>query len=210
VNKLAVAIGALCLTACGNSDEEAPLTVFDGDSITWAWGVAGYADPLITDLVLNSVDVGVGGTTCLELEAVFNEDVLALHPATLVLECGTNDIRYNLSNDTGPLFRMIEMAQKARVRVVVATLPPNTGWPLLTEGYPQQGEALYALWNKEILDGARSYGYAVVNYNLALSIKGEQNSALFLSDGTHPDIAGYRVMWTALKPVLEGETQGVR
>lgn len=166
--------------------------VFIGDSITAYWPLQNYFPGVI--------DAGIGGQVCNQMLARFQTDVLDQYPSVVVIECGTNDIRYYNWSDLSPLFDMVEQAEASGAKVVVAELPPNTGWGT---GSPLIGHALYEKWNSEIKTGASQYGYVVADYYDAMVLSdGQQNATLFQSDGTHPNTAGYDVMASVLRPVL--------
>ena len=205
-NIIAAAV-ALSLAACGGASQSVPTsapgvqsaprgpTVFIGDSITAYWATLDESFP-------DAVNAGIGGQTCEQMRARFQADVLAQHPSTVVILCGANDIRYNLSDDQSALFAMVQAAESTGAQVVVGELLPNTGWPETVDNYPQDGQALYVDWNKAIKAGAASYGYTVADYYDAMVLpSGAQNPALFQPDGTHPNAAGYAVMVTVLQAV---------
>ncbi len=188
---------AICGILAGCGGAPTPLsTVFIGDSITLKWDLAA--------LVPGTINSGVGAQTCEDMHERFQRDVLAYHPVIVFILSGTNDIRYNLSADQTPLFAMVQEAESAGAKVIVGELPPNTGWPIYTDNYPEIGQALYEQWNAGVNDGADQYGYSVADYYDPMVLaNGQQNSRLFESDGTHPNAAGYAVMWSALQPVLD-------
>jgi GDSL-like Lipase/Acylhydrolase family len=163
---------------------------FVGDSITLRWPLAEY--------FRGAIYVGSLGATSCEMLARFDA-VVARHPKVVVILAGTDDIRYYAEISTRCLDEMVEEALAARAKVIVGTLPSNTGW---APGTPQSyGDALYEVWNAEVLSGAKVYGYSVVDYFDATGGL-HQDKALFISDGTHPNAAGYKVLSETLRPVL--------
>lgn len=200
---------AVALAACDSSAPPAPpergLTVMIGDSITGQWDALGWHTMTEADLISTRlpgvIDAGVGGQTCWDMAARFAADVVARHPDTVVIECGTNDIYRLQSDDTAPLFAMVEAAHSAGIpRVIVATLPPNTSYSTTGETV---GYALHLAWNKAIHDGALEYGYTVADYYAVLvTPDGQQIAADFWIDGVHPINTGYAAMWAALSEVL--------
>jgi lysophospholipase L1-like esterase len=165
-----------------------------GDSITCYWNDPVWQtnpSALISSHLPHVVDVGVGGQTTKEMWDRFQEDVLDLHPDTIIIEGGTNDVELLHSVDTQYLFKMVTAAQTSKAAVIVGTLPPDPDDP-----------ADFAAWRAAIIGGARSYGYEVADYYPALLKDGVQDQALFSSDHVHPDSAGYQVMWSVLAPHL--------
>jgi lysophospholipase L1-like esterase len=195
----------LALAACGSDGSETPAAdsaptsyadvVFIGDSITAYWTTLDAYFP-------GAVNAGIGGETCQQMAARFPQDVMSYHPKVVVILCGTNDIRYNLSDNQQYLIDMVETAEAGNAKVIVGELPPNTGWAMQNDNYPQIGQAEYLAWNKAVIAGAKSYSYAVADYYDAMLLNGSQNASLFKSDGTHPNAAGYAVMARVLQPLL--------
>ena len=166
--------------------------VFIGDSITAAW-------PIAIDFP-GAINRGIGGQTSCQMRARFAQDVIALRPGVVVILAGANDIRYYADTSTACLFDMVQMAQAARIGVIVGTLAANEGW---APGTPASyGEALYGLWNTAVWLGSQVYGYWVADYFDATRLNGKQNAALFGPDKTHPNAAGYVVMTDVLRPVI--------
>jgi lysophospholipase L1-like esterase len=193
----------LLLSAVAHANDVKPLptrpdffrywgVAFIGDSITWKWPTDAYFP--------GSSNEGIGGETSCQMQARFAHDVLALHPRVVVILAGTNDIRYYAETSTRCVDEMVEAAQAHGARVIVGELPANTGW---SPGTPNSyGQALYGIWNAEIIAGAAEYRYTVVDYFDATG-GAHQDKALFEADGTHPNAAGYAVLSATLRPILD-------
>jgi lysophospholipase L1-like esterase len=217
--QLAATVAAMLLSACGGGDQNsepsptAPpaatttprsdyaLLVLIGDSITYLWNDPAWvtdAADLISSHYPNVIDAGVGGQTTKQMWERFDTDVLAYHPGIIEIDGGTNDVALLNSSDTQYLFDMIDAAQTSGALVIVGTLPPDTYHIDYTID-----QATHAAWNAAIRAGARVYGYRIADYYSAMLLPdGQQNPALFYSDGTHPINAGYAVMWDVLEPQL--------
>ena len=194
------ALIALTLTACGGGSADPPphRIVFMGDSITYFW-----TD--LQTLAPAAINAGVGGNTSQMMDARFQQDVLAYHPATVVILAGTNDI-YDEPNPTpAAVFDMAQRAKAAGAHVIVGTVPPIGNWvssDVVTS--VAMGQAEITQYNRELRDGAAADGYAVADYYTAmLNPDGTQNASLFNADLIHPDAAGYTVMDGVLKPLLD-------
>jgi lysophospholipase L1-like esterase len=203
MHRLIAAAVAAVLAGCGggggtSADTSQPASlpqgtvVMIGDSITYNW----KAWNVLPDTAI--IDKGVPGNTTAMMEARFAADVLALHPAVVVILGGTNDI--SIGDYDGytvyptHIFNMVQAAEAAGARVIVGTVPP---------GKEDTTHAIPA-FNKAIRDGASSYGYTVADYYPALlSPDGSENLSLFNPDGIHPNQAGYAVMWPVLAGVLQ-------
>ena len=199
---------SVALSSCGGSSASpnpAPLVAFMGDSITAHWGDASITgtDKTLADLVPNSINAGIGGQTCAQMQTRFATDVISVHPGIVVIDCGTNDTDDYHSTDYQALFDMVIAAQGIGAHVIVGTLPPNS-----FAYYPTAvaiDSKLHADWNAVIREAAESYGYQVADYYPAMLLPdGQQNLALFY-DGLHPDAAGYAIMWRVLEPLLASE-----
>jgi lysophospholipase L1-like esterase len=214
--KTICALAALLLAGCGGSSP-APVTapslpavttapasvpspvssdypiVLMGDSITQNWKlIYGLPDPTI-------IDEGIHGNTTVQMHDRFQADVLALHPRVVVILGGTNDISINEGDDRysypSAIFEMVEEAEAAGVKVIVGTVPPA-----LFDKAKQQ----IPVWNAVIRNSAKAYGYTVVDYHATfVNADGTQNLSLFNTDGTHPNAAGYKLMWPLLEAALE-------
>jgi len=195
------ALIALTLIACGGGSADPPPShgiVFMGDSITYFW-----TD--LRTLAPAAINAGVGGNTSQMMDARFQQDVLAYHPATVVILAGTNDI-YDEANPTpAAVFDMVQRAEAAGADVIVGTAPPVGNWvssDVVTS--VAVGQAVITQYNRKLRDGAAAYGYAVADYYTAmLNPDGTQNASLFKADLIHPDAAGYTVMDGVLKPLLD-------
>jgi len=100
--------------------------VFIGDSITDLW-----RQPQFGGFFPGKpyVDRGISGQTTPQMLLRFRQDVVALHPAVVVILAGTNDIAGNTGPETddeieGYLASMCELAQTNSMRVVLGSITP--------------------------------------------------------------------------------------
>jgi len=104
--------------------------VFYGNSITEAW-----APYFATEFPGKPyVGRGISGQTTPQLLVRFRQDVVALHPAVVVILAGTNDIAGNTGPSTlemieGNLASMAEVAKANGIRVVMASVLPAYVYP---------------------------------------------------------------------------------
>ena len=165
--------------------------VFFGDSITELWGIA--APELFSGDV---IDRGVSGQTTAQMLGRFRADVIDLHPRTVHILAGTNDIAGN----TGPtqlawieanIATMVDLARAHHIEVVLGAIPPSArfGWrPAIA---PAATIAAYDRWLGSF---AKAQGLRFVDYH-ALLDDGRGGIRQGLSDdGTHPNAAGFRLM----------------
>ncbi len=97
--------------------------VFLGDSITERWGSHSgkwFEEP-------GWINRGIGGQTTAQLLLRERDDALNLHPAAIVLEAGSNDMRLGFAPETirDHFLTMGELAQAHHVAVFVATMTPT-------------------------------------------------------------------------------------
>ena len=166
--------------------------VFMGNSITDAWA------PLFDSLFPGKpyVGRGISGQTTPQMLVRFRQDVVALHPAVVVILAGTNDIAGN----TGPstlemiednLASMTEIAQANGIRVVLASVLPTFDYPWRPGLDP--APKIVEL-NKWIRSYAASHNATYLDFHSAMAdARGGLPSELS-KDGVHPNLAGYRIM----------------
>jgi lysophospholipase L1-like esterase len=170
-----------------------PDVVFIGDSLTQRW--AGVA-PEYWDQAW--VDRGVGGERSTEIKLRFAQDVLALHPRTVHILAGINDIgglrgALPLSETETNIAAMASAARSAGIRVVLATTPRVPQWAIAnhTPGAEARIEALNA-WIRAY---AARIGATVADYSAVMQPG-------WTVDGVHPTAAGYGAMVKVTRQAL--------
>ena len=166
--------------------------VFMGNSITDSWA------PLFDSLFPGKpyVGRGISGQTTPQMLVRFRQDVVALHPAVVVILAGTNDIAGN----TGPstlemiednLASMAEIARANGIRVVLASVLPVYDYPWRPGLTP--APKIIEL-NKWIKAYSASHDAVYLDFHTAMAdARGGLPSELS-RDGVHPNLAGYKVM----------------
>lgn len=164
--------------------EGTPRVVFFGDSITDFWIQEA------PDFFRNKayIDRGIGGQTTPQLLVRFRQDVVALHPAVVVILGGIND----LSGLTGPSTpEMIEGNLQSMIEIAVA----NGIKPILASLLPNDKHTVdVALINRWMEDYAQKHGYVFLNYHPALADDTSGFRKELTWDGLHPNPAGYAIM----------------
>ena len=176
--------------------------VFYGNSITQIW------DELHPDFFLSHgfVGRGIGGQTSSELLVRMRQDVIELHPHTVVIMCGTNDIAQNnglisLQHTLGNIISMCELAQANHIRPILCSpLPARSFYwnPAITDA-PQKILTL----NQMIKQYAETHQITYVDYYSAMvnergGLRGELSE-----DEVHPNDAGYQIMEPIILRVLQ-------
>jgi lysophospholipase L1-like esterase len=148
---------------------------------------------------------GIAGQATPELLWRFQQDVLDLHPRTVVLLGGTNDIvligRYIGPNETrANLEKMVQLAQQRGIRVVLCSL-----LPVAYAGSYRQSRATTQIkaLNAWLRGYAEQHQLAYVDYFDALAGPDGSLPPAFSPDGLHPNLAGYRIMERLLQQTLD-------
>ncbi len=168
--------------------------VFLGDSITDGWGRAKGTGEFFPGRPY--VNRGISGQTTPQILVRFEQDVVHLQPAAVVILAGTNDIAGN----TGPsspemiednLRAMAAIAKANGIAVVLASITPAYRYPWKPEVEPVAAIREVNGWMRDFC--ART-GCTYLDYYTAMAdSKGAMLPGLS-SDGVHPLAKGYAVM----------------
>jgi len=167
--------------------------VFYGDSITEGWGPTGSAGFFPGKPYVNR---GISGQTTAQMLVRFQQDVIALKPAVVVILAGTNDIAGN----TGPttqamiednLHAMVELAQAHNIRIVLASVLPVSDYPW-QPGVQPAGKV--TALNRALRAYAEQQGLVYLDYHTAMTNEDGGLDPDLAADGVHPTPAGYAKM----------------
>ena len=183
------------------STDKRPRVVLMGDSITDHWDAL-EAEQHPELLIVNR---GIGGQNTSQMLLRFEDDVVALKPAVVVILGGTNDLRAYVGDPASVgasalarisrnITAMSDIAKGRGFKVVLATLPPVGAD---REKVSRDAEAIKTV-NVWIKTFAAERGYPVADYHAALVDAGGVLPPALSPDGIHPNIEGYAVM----RPVL--------
>lgn len=176
--------------------------VFMGNSITDMWPTSHAA--FFEDN--NFAGRGISGQTTYQMLLRFNEDVVDLHPAAVVINGGTNDIaennyQYDEHRTFGNIKAMAEIAAANGIKVILASVLPSNRfkWRPEMTGIPERIESL----NKLIKALAEREGYAYIDYHSRMvdAATGGMIGA-YSEDGVHPNAEGYAVMESVALPII--------
>ena len=166
--------------------------VFMGNSITEGW-----APRFATDFPGKPyVGRGISGQTTPQMLVRFRQDVIALHPAVVVILGGTNDIAGN----TGPstlemiednLAAMSEIAHANGIRVVLASVLPVADYPWKRGLEPAPKIVALNAWLRAY---AAQHGDVYLDFHAAMADPSGGMRAGLAGDGVHPNAAGYAMM----------------
>jgi lysophospholipase L1-like esterase len=162
--------------------------VFMGDSITEFWALA---DPeLFSDGVIGR---GISGQTSPQMLLRFFQDVVELHPKTVHIMAGTND----LAGNTGPssaqdfknnIMAIVELARAQHIRVLLASIPPARAFPWKPGMHPASDIVALNRWLRSY---ARASGSQYVDYYAVLADPDGGFQSALSNDGVHPNRDGY-------------------
>jgi lysophospholipase L1-like esterase len=202
---LSITVGSFRFGSSGNTTPaqastpphplHAHLIVCVGDSIT-----EGFADPNNWPYHLEArlggdwkvVDQGVGGAKTADMLARIDA-ALALNPHFVIIMGGTND----LANGGVPL-----ATTQANIKAMCTRVESYGAVPVLCTVIPNS----YHLADRDILNAwiaeyANLNGYSLIDFYAVIdnpSNPGVSNPALVMSDGVHPNPAGYTAMGNAI------------
>ena len=175
--------------------------VFYGDSITDAWtrngGTFFPGKPY--------VNRGISGQTTAQMLVRFRQDVINLHPATVVILAGTNDIAGNTGPSTPEMiednFRsMTELAKANGIRVILASVLPAADYPWKKGMEPA---TKIAALNKWLAAYCVEQHLTYLDYYTPMAdAAGGMKPGLSL-DGVHPNAAGYAIMEPLAQAALD-------
>ena len=163
--------------------------VFMGNSITEGWKKYWFSGKPY-------VNRGIGGQTTPQMLVRFHQDVIALHPAVVVILAGTNDIAGNTGPSTIEMIEdnlagMAEMARANGIQVVLCSVLPVYDYPWRPGLEPAPKIVALNAWMKHYADSTRG---VYVDYHSAMRDDRNGMRADLASDGVHPNEEGYKIM----------------
>ena len=168
--------------------------VFFGDSITDGWNLDEYFQGK------GYINRGISGQTTSQMLLRFQQDVIGLQPAAVVILAGTNDIAGN----TGPVplpdieanfTSMAEIAHASGVKMIVSSVTPVHNYtPQAQNFYLQRDPAKIAALNTWLKDYCARNGLTYLDYFSAMADDRGLLRENLATDGLHPGDAGYRIM----------------
>ncbi|AXC09486.1 lipolytic enzyme, G-D-S-L [Acidisarcina polymorpha] len=171
-----------------------PRVVFYGDSITDGWGRQPNTGEFFPGKPY--VNRGISGQTTPQMLVRFQQDVVHLHPAAVLILAGTNDIAGNTGPSTPQMTEdnftsMAEIARQNGIKVILASITPAYSYPWKPGVDPVPTIKEINSWLK---DYCAKEGFTYVNYYSAMADeKGAMKPGL-AKDGVHPTAEGYAVM----------------
>lgn len=186
-----------------NTSIEKAEVVFMGNSITENW--VKYHPEFFKEN--NYTGRGISGHTSYQFLLRFREDVIKLSPSVVVINAGTNDIAENCGKYVeeytfGNIISMVELAQSNGIKVIMSSVLPAYAfkWNPSVKDAVAKIESL----NKRLKEYAASNNIPYVDYygKMVDTRDGSMISG-YTRDGVHPNLEGYLVMESMVKPVIE-------
>ncbi len=181
--------------------------LFVGDSITQLWNLKAYFK---TDKYLENR--GAGGDDSTYLLKRFDADCIQLHPKTVIMMIGTNDVARTdndlwwrttgedvekvLSEYKDNVRQMLAKCDEAGIEVILCSVIPSKIAP------PFDREVRWSM-TKQMNEFLQSLGRTYVDYHSVLTEDGKSLSEELSPDGIHPNAKAYALMAQKLKEVLE-------
>jgi lysophospholipase L1-like esterase len=180
---------ALPATAAGEQR-----VVFYGDSITDSWGRRPGTGTFFPGKPY--VNRGISGQTTPQMVVRFQQDVIRLQPAVVVILAGTNDVAGNTGPSTPAMTEdnfasMAAIARQNGIKVVLASITPAYAYPWKPSARPVPTIHEVNQWLKEYC--AREHFVYLDYYSALVDDKGGMRPGLSF-DGVHPTAAGYAIM----------------
>jgi lysophospholipase L1-like esterase len=168
--------------------------VFYGDSITDAWARPSNSATFFPGK--NYIGRGISGQTTPQMLVRFQQDVVALHPAAVVLLAGTNDLAGNTGLSTLEMIEnnirsMADIARANGIRFVLGSVLPVSDYKWRPGLEPAAKVREVNAWMKQF---AEERGLVYVDYYTALANEQGGMREGTSSDGVHPTPMGYGVM----------------
>lgn len=177
--------------------------VFYGDSITDSWGRRGDETKFFPGKPY--VNRGISGQTTAQMLVRFEQDVVHLKPAVVVILAGTNDLAGNTGLASLEMIEdnfqaMVAIAKASGIRVVLASVLPATDYPWRRGLQPAAKIKTLNAWMKTY---AGQNGCVYLDYHSAMSNAAGGLDPKLAEDGVHPTAAGYAVMAPLAERAIE-------
>jgi lysophospholipase L1-like esterase len=177
----------------GDPAPDTQRVVFYGDSLTDNWGRRfGKFFP-----GKPYVNRGISGQTTPQMLIRFQQDVVHLKPAAVVILAGTNDLAQNTGPESPEMihdnFRsMVAIAKANHIRVVISSVLPADHFPWHA-GLTPAAEIVEL--NKWLVDFCKAEHLVYLDYYPALATpEGAMKPELAVDKAVHPNDAGYALM----------------
>jgi lysophospholipase L1-like esterase len=169
--------------------------VFYGDSITDGWGRWTDTGTFFPGKS-NYINRGISGQTTPQMLVRFQQDVVHLHPAAVLILAGINDIAGNTGPSTPAMTEdnyaaMAAIAKQNHIKVIFASILPAASFPWKPGIDPVPAVREINVWLKDYC--AKEKLTYLDYYSAMVNEKGGMRPGLS-KDEVHPTSAGYAIM----------------
>lgn len=177
--------------------------IFLGDSITDMWTLGQFFPEK------SYLNRGISGQTTLQMLGRFRQDVIQLHPKSVVILAGTNDISLlgdsaSLEDIKANLESMVELSQMNQIRVVLCSvLPVHDYNPAHHDSFVARPMAKIRELNEWLREYSLSHQLLYIDYFTAMLDEAGYLRRELADDGLHPNSAGYAIMAELVKSALD-------
>lgn len=170
-----------------------PNVVFMGNSITENWVY--YHHNFFSDN--NFCGRGISGQTSSQMLVRFTADVVELHPKTVVIMAGTNDVAHNdfyvePEKVVENIIAMCNLAKANGIVPIISSIPPCSEFPWRKE-ILNPGQTIVNI-NKSLKEYAQNNDIVYVDYHAALADENLGLPKTLSDDGCHPNPDTYFTM----------------
>lgn len=168
--------------------------IFYGDSITDAWGNEANAKTFFPGKPY--LDRGISGQTTPQMLLRFQQDVVSLKPAAVVILAGTNDIAGNTGPETPEMIQnnfrsMAAIADANGFKLILSSTLPVDDYAWRRGLQPAEKVRALNAWMK---DFCAEHHYTYLDYYTALATPEGAMKPGTSKDGVHPTAEGYAIM----------------
>lgn len=180
--------------ALGTPAKDVQRVVFLGDSITDFWGRYPNTGSFFPGKPY--VNRGISGQTTPQMLVRFQQDVVQLHPAAVLILSGTNDIAGNTGPATPEMIEdnwksMAAIATEAGIKVIFASITPALAYPWRPGIHPAQEIIELNQWLRQF---CAAHGFVYLDYYDSMADRDGGMLPGLSRDGVHPTERGYAIM----------------
>lgn len=181
--------------------------VFLGDSITIGWKERDQNSFFPGKPYLNR---GISGQTSAQMLLRFQQDVIALKPAVVVILAGVNDLAGNSGESSVPMIEdnlrsMVALAQANGIRVVLSSVLPAINFSWRPGLRPADKVRELNAWMRPY---AAAHQCTYLDYYSAMADKDGGMRPGLSKDNVHPTPAGYQIMTPLAQAAIDQALRG--
>lgn len=190
-----------------NQEVKKARVIFMGNSITYNWN---RFHKEFFEQHEGYLCRGISGQVTAQMLTRFRSDVINLHPDTVVILAGTNDIAMNqgyvsIEHIFENIVSMAELAAHNGIEVVLCSVLPADHYGWSWEVDSQRAISSIQLLNAMLKEYAKKQGFRYADYYSAMVDEHFALKKEYQQDAVHPNREGYLIMEKVIGEVLKGE-----